>query len=577
MRAFRRGTMDCRVKPGNDSSRADMTQATEYDYVIVGAGSAGCVLANRLSADPSVSVLVLEAGPEDNNLFIHMPLAFSYALGDERYNWFYKSEPEPFLDNRQIKCPRGRVIGGSSSINGMVYIRGHALDYDNWARNDLPEWSYAHVLPYFKKAETRAKGADDYRGGEGPLEVATGPCENPLFNAFIEAGRQAGLPYTKDTNGYQQEGVGPWDMTVGRGRRCSAARAHLHPARRRPNLTVIARTLATRILFEGRRAVGVEYARDGAKVQARARAEVIVSGGAINSPHLLMLSGVGPADALRALGIDVIHDLPGVGQNLQDHIEIYVQMECTQPITLYSATKPLAKLKIGFDWLFLRRGVGASNGFEAGGFARGNTEVAYPNLQFHFLPVAVSYDGSASQDRHGFQLHAGPMRPTSRGSVTLRSADPKEPPSILFNYLQTEHDRREVREGLRWSREIFAQSAFAPFRGQELAPGAAVTSDQDIDAFVRANVESAFHPSSTCKMGTDDMAVVDGTTRVRGLENLRVIDASIMPAVVSGNLNAPTIMIAEKAADIVLGRTPLTPEYRPFHVGGPGPIKHANS
>ena len=544
-----------------------------FDYVIVGAGSAGCVLANRLSADPALKVLLLEAGPEDDNLFIHMPLAFAYALADDRFNWFYKSEPEPYMDNRRMYCPRGRVLGGSSSINGMLYIRGHARDYDRWAQGGLPGWDYAHVLPYFRRAETREQGADDYHGGDGPLYVSTGPCRNPLFKAWLDAGPQAGFPSTDDVNGRQQEGFGSYDMTVRRGRRWSSAAAYLRPALRRPNLTVRTRALARKILFEGGRAVGVDYALKGQPHSVRAEREVILSGGVINSPQLLMLSGVGPADHLRQLGLSVQHDLPGVGQNLQDHLEIYVQMECTQPISLYSATKPLNKLIIGAQWLLFGSGPAASNAFEAGGFIRSNESAEHPNLQYHFLPMAVSYDGSTPQSGHGFQAHVGPMRPTSVGWLKLRSADPATHPIIQFNYMQSEMDRQEMREAVLITREVLAQKAFDPYRGRELAPGPQITSDADIDAFIRAKAESAYHPSCTCKMGNDDMAVTDGQTRVRGLEGLRVVDASIMPSVVSGNLNAPVIMMAEKAADMILGRPPLAPSTAPVHVGGPGPIR----
>jgi len=550
-----------------------MTEDAVYDYIIVGTGSAGSVLANRLSADAGLRVLVLEAGPKDNNLFLHMPLAFAYALANDRFNWFYQSEPEPHMDGRRMYCPRGRVLGGSTSINGMIYIRGHARDYDRWAQGGLAGWDYAGVLPYFKRAETREKGADDYRGGEGPLHVSTGACRNPLYNAFIEAGRQAGFPYTEDVNGYRQEGFGAYDMTVRRGRRWSAAMAYLRPAMARPNLAVRTRALARKVLVEGGRAVGVVYDEGGGQATARAEREVILAGGAINSPQLLLLSGVGPADELSALGIPVVHDLPGVGWNLQDHIEIYVQFECTQAITLYSATKPLNKLLIGARWLLFRSGPAASNAFEAGAFIRSNASVEHPNLQYHFLPMAVSYDGSTPQAGHGFQAHVGPMRPTSVGWVKLRSADAKEHPIIQFNYMQTELDRQEMREAVRVTREIFAQKAFDPYRGRELAPGPQGQSDAELDAFVRAKAESAYHPCGTCKMGTDNMAVVDGELRVRGLEGLRVVDASIMPSVVSGNLNAPTIMIAEKAADMILGRPPLPAAHVAVHVGGPGPTR----
>jgi choline dehydrogenase len=532
------------------------------DYVIVGAGSAGCVLAHRLSDGTGHRVCVLEAGPPDRSIFIHMPSAFAYPLADERFNWAYQTEPEPFMDGRRMYCPRGRVIGGSSSINGMVYIRGHAADYDGWAgAKGLEHWSYSGCLPYFRKAETRLAGADAYHGGDGPLYVTTPRMDNPLYRAFIEAGEQAGYARTPDMNGFRQEGLGPMDMTTYRGRRWSAAMAYLRPAQRRGGVEVADRCLVTRILFEGPRACGVEFLRRGRLEQVRARREVIVCGGAINSPQILMLSGIGDADQLRALGIAPRAHLPGVGANLQDHIETYVQHACTQPITLYSTQNPLAKARIGLQWLLFREGLGASNHFEAGGFIRSRAGVRHPDLQYHFLPIAMNYDGSDKVTQHGFQAHVGPMRPTSAGSVRLASADPRQRVRIQFNYMATEGDRREFRDGIRLTREIFAQKAFDPYRGAELSPGPQVRSDAEIDAHIRRKAESAYHASCSCKMGAEDdpLAVVDGQLRVRGVEALRVVDASVMPAVVSGNLNAPTIMIAEKAADLILGREALAP------------------
>jgi choline dehydrogenase len=543
-----------------------MTKDQEFDYIIVGAGSAGCVLAYRLSADPDVSVLVLETGPRDRDLFIHMPTAFAYALKNDRYNWYYHSEPEPHMDGRRMYCPRGRVLGGSSSINGMIFVRGNAFDFDRWAQETgRPEWSYAHVLPYFKRAETCERGADDYRGGDGPLYVSTGSLANPLYDAFIEAGFQAGYPLTEDMNGYRQEGFGRMDMTIHNGRRWSTATAYLRPALGRPNLRVEHGAHATRVLFEGTRSVGVEYARGRSLARVRARREVVLSGGAINSPQLLMLSGVGPADELKRHDIPVVHDAPEVGRNLQDHLELYIQYACTEPITLYSATRLPGRLRLGLEWLLFSKGLGATNHFEAGAFIRTRDEVAHPDLQYHFLPMAVAYDGSSAVDGHGFQGHVGPMRPTSRGQLGLRSADPKAAPLILFNYMQTEGDRREMRDGVRLTRDIFAQRAFDRYRGSEITPGAGAQSDADIDAFVRAKGESAYHPVGSCRLGGDDAAVVDAECRVRGVEALRVVDASIMPSITSGNTNAPTIMIAEKAADLILGERALRPQHVPVY------------
>ena len=540
----------------------------EYDYIIVGAGSAGCVLANRLSEDPDVRVLVLEAGPKDRSIYIHMPAALSYPLADDKFNWFYQSEPEPHMDGRSIYCPRGRVLGGSSSINGMAYVRGHARDYDRWGQAGLRGWSYAHCLPYFRRAQNHELGPDEYRGGEGPLHVSAGKMANPLFQAWIEAGRQAGYPITEDMNGYQQEGVGRMDMTTHRGQRWSAAKAYLYPAMERPNVTVQSGVLTLRVIFEGRRAVGVEVARGSNSEILHCSREVIISAGAINSPQLLQLSGVGPADRLREVGIEVFHDLPGVGENLQDHLEVYVQHAASQPVSIYPATQPWNKPWIGLQWLLFKQGPGATSHFEAGGFIRSRAGIEHPNLQYHFLPIAVNYDGSNPVKGHGFQAHVGPMRPTSRGFVRIRSNDPRKAPAILFNYMGTENDRQEMREAIRLTREIFSQKAFDSYRGPELAPGPQVQSDAEIDAFIRQKAESAYHPCSSCRMGheSDSMAVVDEAARVHGLERLRVVDASIMPDIVSGNLNAPTIMLAEKLADTIRGRQPLPPSDAPVWI-----------
>ena len=536
-----------------------------FDDIIVGAGSAGCVLANRLSADPDRRVLVLEAGPEDRTWKIHMPAALTYNLCDDKYNWFYHTEPQAHMDGRRMYWPRGRVLGGSSSLNAMVYVRGHALDYERWADEGARGWSYAEVLPYFRRAQAHQNGADDYRGGDGPLRVRNGAMDNALFHAFIEAGRQAGYAVTPDMNGFQQEGFGPMDMTIHQGRRWSAAVAYLHPARARPNLAVRTGTLSTRVLVEHGRAVGVEYRQGGQTRVARAEREVILAGGAINSPQILLLSGIGPADHLRQVGVDVVHDLPGVGQNLQDHLELYVQHECTQAITLHSVNNPITKVRAGVEWFLFKTGLCVSAHLEAGAFIRSEAGVRHPDLQFHFLPSVVNDHGRVTSDRHAFQVHVGPMRATSVGEIRLKSADPAQHPLLQPNYLATERDRREMRAAVRHAREVFRQKAFDPFRGPELQPGPGVGSDAEIDAFVRARADSAYHPSCSCKMGSDAMAVVDHETRVRGLASLRVVDASIMPSIVSGNLNAPTIMMAEKASDMILGKPALPPSNAPFY------------
>ncbi len=538
-----------------------------FDYVIVGAGSAGCVLADRLSADGRHSVLVLEFGGSDRSIFIQMPSALSIPMNMPRYNWFYHTEPEPGLGGRSLHTPRGKVLGGSSSINGLVYIRGNPLDFDRWEEEGARGWSYADVLPYFRRAETRADGGDTYRGAKGQLQTRYGTLRNPLHAAWLAAAAQAGYPKTADVNGYQQEGFGRMDMTVGAGRRSSAANAYLRPAMQRRNLSVRTHALATRILFEGRRAIGLEYRRGETQERIRIGRELILSGGPINSPQLLKLSGVGPAAELREFNLPVIHDLPGVGENLQDHLEFYFQVACKEPISLYSSIKPMQKALIGARWLLRKDGLGATNHFESCGFIRSRPGIEYPDIQYHFLPMAVAYDGSTLAQEHGFQAHVGPMRSKSRGWVRLASDRPTDKPRILFNYLSHPDDLVEMRACVRLTREIFAQPAFDPYRGREIQPGPEVQSDEAIDAFVRAKVESAYHPSCSCKMGApaDPLAVVDPETRVYGLEGLRIVDSSIMPSVTTGNLNAPTIMLAEKAADHILGRTPLAPADVPIY------------
>jgi choline dehydrogenase len=539
-----------------------------FDYVIVGAGSAGCVLADRLTEDGRSTVLVLEYGGSDRSVLIQMPAALSIPMNMKAYNWGYVSEPEPFLNHRGMHCPRGKVLGGSSSINGLVYVRGHPLDFERWEEEGARGWGYRNVLPYFRRAESFRGGADAYRGDSGPLATAPGAKRNPLYDAFIDAGREAGYTVSADLNGERQEGFGPLDMTVRGGVRASTANAYLRPAMKRRNLEVVTHALATRIAFEGRRAVGVHYRRHGREHRASARREVILCGGAINSPQLLKLSGVGPAAELGAFGIEVVADRPGVGENLQDHLEFTFQVASKQPITLFSHTGLVARARIGAEWLMQGKGLGASNHFEAGGFIRSRAGVRYPDIQFHFLPMAVAYDGSALAREHGFQAHVGPMRSKSRGWVRLKSPDPAIPPVIQFNYMSHPDDWIEMRACVRLTREIFAQRAFDPYRGREIQPGADCATDDQIDAFVRAKVESAYHPSGACKMGSpaDPYAVVDPETRVIGVEALRVVDSSIMPSITNGNLNAPTIMIGEKAADMILGRDPLPASNAPFFV-----------
>lgn len=541
----------------------------KYDYIIVGGGSAGSALANRLSEDPNKTVLVLEAGRMDSwwDVYVHMPAALTFPIGNKHYDWMYSSEPEPHMNNRRVTAGRGKILGGSSSINGMIFQRGNPMDYEKWSTEPgMSNWDYAHCLPYFKKMET-AKGRDsEWRGTSGPLEVNKGKVKNPLFGAFFSAAQQAGYPLTEDVNGFQQEGFAPFDGSVRKGRRLSAAGAYLHPVMHRNNLTVKTRTLATKIRFEGKKAVGVDALVKGKKKVAFDCEEVILCGGAINSPQLLQLSGVGNSEHLDSVGVETVHHLPGVGENLQDHLEVYVQHACKQPVSLNPNLAFWRRPFIGAAWLFLRKGPGASNHFEGGGFARSNEDVDYPNLMFHFLPIAVRYDGTAPEGGHGYQVHIGPMYSNARGSVKIKSDDPTQAPAILFNYLSTDEDKREWIEAVHVARNILGQSAFDPYSDGEISPGPSVSTDEEILEWVREDGETAYHPSCTCKMGLDDMSVVHpDSLKVHGIEGVRVVDASVMPVVTNANIYAPTMMIAEKAADFIKGNNPLPSEEIAFY------------
>ncbi|GAB3852077.1 choline dehydrogenase [Nocardioides maradonensis] len=544
-----------------------------YDIVIVGGGSAGSALANRLSADPGTSVLVLEAGHSDWRIdpFVHMPAALPIPIGNRFYDWKYETDPEPHMNGRRVSHARGKVLGGSSSINGMIFQRGNPMDYERWgAQPGMKEWDYAHCLPYFKRMESLhlvdgSNGADEWRGGDGPLNLERGPATNPLFGAFFEAAQQAGYPLTDDVNGYRQEGFARFDRNIKNGRRWSAARAYLHPAMSRKNLSVQTLAMATKVRFEGKRAVGVEYLRAGRPRYVAAR-EVILCGGAINTPQLLQLSGVGDQEHLAQVGVPLVHHLPGVGENLQDHLEVYIQYASKQPVSIAPGLRMRARPGIGYQWLFHRRGLGATNHFEGGGFCRSNEDVDYPNLMFHFLPVAIRYDGTQPTEGHGYQVHIGPMYADTRGQVRIKSRDPKQHPSMVFNYLSTPNDRREWVEAVRVARDILNQPAFAPYNDGEISPGPSVETDEEILDWVRKDAETALHPSCTAAMGIEEMSVVDPSSmKVHGVEGLRVVDASVFPFVTNGNIYAPVMMVAEKAADLIAGNTPLPPSDAPWY------------
>ena len=538
-----------------------MSMKSDFDYIVVGAGSAGCVMANRLSESGEHKVILLENGGSDKNIMIQMPTALSYPMNTDKYAWQFHTESEPYLDNRKMHCPRGRVMGGSSSINGMVYVRGHAKDFDQWEENGAKGWSYKDCLPYFKRCETWHEGENNYRGGSGPVSTSNGNNMklNPLYKAFIKAGKEAGYPETKDYNGEQQEGFGPMHMTVGGGVRSSASNAYIETAKKRTNLKILTNVLVEKVTLENKKATGIEFSVNGNKKTLKANKEVILCAGSIGSPQLLQLSGIGPKKVLNDVGIEILHELSGVGENLQDHLEVYFQYHCKKPITLNSKLNLISKGLIGIQWILAKTGLGATNHFESCGFIRSRAGIEWPNIQYHFLPAAMRYDGNAAMKGHGYQVHAGVNKVSSRGSIKINSSDPSAKPTIIFNYLETEEDRQDWRDCIRLTREILNQPALDEYNAGEANPGSDVVSDDEIDAWVRANVESAYHPSCSCKMGsTDDpMTVVNNVGQVVGIDNLRVIDSSVFPTIPNGNLNGPTIMLAEKMADAVLGKKPL--------------------